>query len=164
VRHGPHGIDRGPLFAVGVDAITSGNRIWGKMKIDPSLESSHRILRPVNYGIDGVPGRGWGTSHGLDRTELAGNKLRGPTFVQPIENPPSRLRGRRRNIRAELSREPRAFDTVQFVTGAAAWCGHFTDARVDGDGCRPSSTGSSHDQGNGSSGHQILVFAARPSI
>src|SRR5512145_2268295 len=59
------------ILASGVDAITSGNHIWDKREIYPYLESSERVLRPLNYGTTGVPGRGWGIYHALDGTELA---------------------------------------------------------------------------------------------
>jgi metallophosphoesterase (TIGR00282 family) len=75
------------LFAHGVDVITSGNHIWDKREIYESLERDERILRPLNYGTAGVPGRGWGVFHGLDGTELAVINLQGRTFMQPIENP-----------------------------------------------------------------------------
>jgi metallophosphoesterase (TIGR00282 family) len=75
------------LFAHGVDVITSGNHIWDKREIYPALESNERILRPLNYGTTGVPGRGWGLYHALDGTELAVINLMGRTFMQPIENP-----------------------------------------------------------------------------
>jgi hypothetical protein len=75
------------LFAAGVDVITSGNHIWDKREIYPYLESSERVLRPHNYGTNDVPGRGWGTYHALDGTELAVINLQGRTYMQPIENP-----------------------------------------------------------------------------
>jgi metallophosphoesterase (TIGR00282 family) len=75
------------LFAHGVDVITSGNHIWDKREIYPALESNDRILRPLNYGTTGVPGRGWGTFHGLDGSDIAVINLQGRTFMQPIENP-----------------------------------------------------------------------------
>jgi metallophosphoesterase (TIGR00282 family) len=75
------------LFAVGVDVITSGNHIWDKREIYPYLETSERVLRPLNYGTQGVPGRGWGVYHALDGTELAVINLQGRTYMQPIENP-----------------------------------------------------------------------------
>jgi len=75
------------LFGVGVDVITSGNHIWDKREIYPYLETSDRVLRPLNYGTLGVPGRGWGVYHGLDGTELAVINLQGRTYMQPIENP-----------------------------------------------------------------------------
>src|SRR6185503_8074717 len=75
------------LLAIGVDVITSGNHIWDKKEIYPSLESSDRILRPLNYGSQGVPGRGWGAYQALDGTDLAVINLQGRTYMQPIENP-----------------------------------------------------------------------------
>ena len=75
------------LFAHGVDVITSGNHIWDKREIYPSLESNDRILRPLNYGTTGVPGRGFGVYHALDGTEIAVINLQGRTYMQPIENP-----------------------------------------------------------------------------
>ena len=75
------------LLATGVDVITSGNHIWDKREIYPSLESNDRILRPLNYGTHGVPGRGWGTYQALDGTDLAVINLQGRTYMIPIENP-----------------------------------------------------------------------------
>jgi 2',3'-cyclic-nucleotide 2'-phosphodiesterase len=75
------------LFACGVDVITSGNHIWDKKEIYPFLESSERVLRPLNYGTHGVPGRGWGSYHALDGSDLAVINLQGRTYMQPIENP-----------------------------------------------------------------------------
>jgi metallophosphoesterase (TIGR00282 family) len=75
------------LFGAGVDVITSGNHIWDKREIYPALDANDRILRPLNYGHDGVPGRGWGLYHALDGTDLAVINLQGRTFMQPIENP-----------------------------------------------------------------------------
>ncbi|HYK95295.1 MAG TPA: TIGR00282 family metallophosphoesterase [Candidatus Dormibacteraeota bacterium] len=75
------------LFAHGVDVITSGNHIWDKREIYPALEGNERILRPLNYGTTGVPGRGWGVYHAHDGTELAVINLQGRTYMQPIENP-----------------------------------------------------------------------------
>ncbi len=75
------------MLASGVDVITSGNHIWDKREIYPYLESSERVLRPLNYGTAGVPGRGWGSFHALDGSDIAVINLQGRTFMQPIENP-----------------------------------------------------------------------------
>jgi 2',3'-cyclic-nucleotide 2'-phosphodiesterase len=75
------------LLESGVDVITSGNHIWDKREIYPYLDQSERVLRPLNYGTHDVPGRGWGTYHALDGTELAVVNLQGRTFMQPIDNP-----------------------------------------------------------------------------
>ena len=75
------------LLAAGVDVITSGNHIWDKREIYPFLEANDRVLRPLNYGTHGVPGRGWGTYHALDGSEIAVINLQGRTHMQPIDNP-----------------------------------------------------------------------------
>jgi metallophosphoesterase (TIGR00282 family) len=75
------------LFAAGVDVITSGNHIWDKREIYPVLERDERILRPLNYGADGVPGRGWGVFEALDGTHVAVVNLIGRTFMQPLDSP-----------------------------------------------------------------------------
>ena len=75
------------LFAAGVDVITSGNHVWDKKEIYSELERDERLLRPLNYGDEGVPGRGWGIYHAADGTEVAVINAQGRTFMQPIENP-----------------------------------------------------------------------------
>ncbi len=75
------------ILASGVDVITSGNHIWDKREIYPYLETTERVLRPLNYGTRDVPGRGWGIYHALDGTELAVVNLQGRTYMQPIDNP-----------------------------------------------------------------------------
>jgi metallophosphoesterase (TIGR00282 family) len=75
------------MFHAGVDAITSGNHIWDKREIYAQLEHDERILRPHNYGTDGVPGRGWGVFHAEDGTEVAVLNFQGRTYMTPIENP-----------------------------------------------------------------------------
>ncbi len=75
------------LYGAGVDVITSGNHIWDKREILPYLDQTERVLRPLNYGTHGVPGRGWGTYDALDGSELAVVNLQGRTYMQPIENP-----------------------------------------------------------------------------
>jgi 2',3'-cyclic-nucleotide 2'-phosphodiesterase len=75
------------LFATGVDVITSGNHIWDKREMYQELDRDERILRPVNYGAEGVPGRGWGTYHAADGTEVAVICAQGRTYMIPIDSP-----------------------------------------------------------------------------
>jgi len=75
------------LLAAGVDVITSGNHIWDKREIYPFLETSDRVLRPLNYGLHDVPGRGWVVHSALDGTDIAVINLQGRTYMQPIDNP-----------------------------------------------------------------------------
>jgi metallophosphoesterase (TIGR00282 family) len=75
------------LFGAGVDVITSGNHIWDKREIYPYLEQSERVLRPLNYGTNDVPGRGWGIYQAFDGSDLVVVNLQGRTYMQPIDNP-----------------------------------------------------------------------------
>ena len=51
------------------------------------LARDERILRPLNYGEQGVPGRGWGVFHAHDGTEIAVINAQGRTYMAQIENP-----------------------------------------------------------------------------
>lgn len=75
------------LLRSGVDVITSGNHIWDKREIYAYLETTDRVLRPLNYGTRDVPGRGWGVYQALDGTDLAVLNFQGRTYMQQIENP-----------------------------------------------------------------------------
>jgi metallophosphoesterase (TIGR00282 family) len=75
------------LFSAGVDVITSGNHIWDKRDIYAELDREERILRPINYGERGVPGRGWGVYHATDGSEVAVINAQGRTYMAQIENP-----------------------------------------------------------------------------
>ena len=75
------------LLESGVDVITSGNHIWDKREIIPELDREERILRPLNYGTRGVPGRGWGIFHAADGSEVAVINAQGRSTMMPIENP-----------------------------------------------------------------------------
>jgi len=77
----------GALFGGGVDVITSGNHIWDKREIIAELDHEERILRPLNYGTHGVPGRGWGIFHAADGTEVAVVNAQGRSTMTPIDNP-----------------------------------------------------------------------------
>ena len=51
------------------------------------LDRDERILRPLNYGEQGVPGRGWGVFHATNGTEVAVVNAQGRTYMAQIENP-----------------------------------------------------------------------------
>jgi 2',3'-cyclic-nucleotide 2'-phosphodiesterase len=75
------------LLGAGVDVITSGNHIWDKREMYPYLERAERVLRPLNYGTHGVPGRGWGIFSAMDGTDLAVINMQGRSAMIPIDNP-----------------------------------------------------------------------------
>lgn len=73
------------MFATGVDFITSGNHIFDKREFKSYLDSTDRVIRPVNYP-PGVPGRGLGyvTHNG---TTVGVLNVMGRTFMPPIDDP-----------------------------------------------------------------------------
>ncbi len=62
----PEQVDK--ILSYGVDVITSGNHIWQKDELIPTLDSQERLLRPSNYP-KGVPG------HGDCVIDIGGTKL-----------------------------------------------------------------------------------------
>lgn len=80
------------FFERGVDAITTGNHAWDQPQIVPMMQSSSRILRPMNYPDDPshpVPGRG---STVLECRRRQGPQLgliqvMGRVFMDPIDCP-----------------------------------------------------------------------------
>jgi metallophosphoesterase (TIGR00282 family) len=125
------------LFEVGVDVITSGNHIWDKREIYPELDRDERILRPINYGEAGVPGRGWGIYHAADGSEVAVINAQGRTYMPQIENPFSMLdtlldegadelpRVRLVDFHCELTSEKNAFG-LHLDGRVSAMCGTHT--------------------------------------
>jgi len=47
------------MLAAGADVVTSGNHVWEKREVWPTLEAEPRVLRPANYP-EGAVGRGCG--------------------------------------------------------------------------------------------------------
>ena len=73
------------MFSAGVDFITSGNHIFDKREFMSYLNSTDRIIRPVNYP-PGVPGHGSGyvSTNGVAVGVL---NVMGRTFMPPIDDP-----------------------------------------------------------------------------
>lgn len=73
------------FFDLGVHVITTGNHVWDKKEILPTLDSEPRLLRPANYP-PGNPGRG-SVVVPVGSARLAVLNLQGRTFMAPIDDP-----------------------------------------------------------------------------
>ncbi len=73
-------------FALGIDAITSGNHIWDNHDIYDSLDKDHRILRPANYPKGNI-GKGSTIIENEQGLKLGVLNLQGRTFMFSIECP-----------------------------------------------------------------------------
>ena len=69
------------MFETGVDFITSGNHILDKRDFKSYLETSERVIRPVNYP-PGVPGKGTGT-FSVNGCTIGVINVMGRTFMPP---------------------------------------------------------------------------------
>ena len=73
------------MFGTGIDFITSGNHIFDKREFKGYLDSTDRVIRPVNYPPT-VPGRGVGFVSANGSTVGVLNVM-GRTFMPPIDDP-----------------------------------------------------------------------------
>lgn len=74
------------LFALGIDALTSGNHVWDKREVYPYLDSCGRIVRPANYP-QGVPGKGFVVLRASSGTRVGVVNLQGRVFMQETDCP-----------------------------------------------------------------------------
>ena len=95
------------LLAAGVDVITSGNHIWDKREIYGYLETSERVLRPLNYGEHDVPGSWLGHLPGARRDRRRRDQPAGPDLHAADREPVHRRRpAARRVVRAAAAGPP----------------------------------------------------------
>jgi hypothetical protein len=124
------GVDPGSareLLAAGIHVLTSGNHVWKKREIYSYLESSDRVLRPLNFA-PGVPGRGFGVYSTEAGEPVAVVNLIGRVFMDPADCPfraisqlLESLRERARVILVDMHAE---------ATSEKAAMGRYLDGRV----------------------------------
>ncbi|MBF0184808.1 MAG: TIGR00282 family metallophosphoesterase [Magnetococcales bacterium] len=74
------------LLHNGVDVITSGNHIWKYKEIFSYLDSTNRLLRPLNYPA-GAPGKGFVLYTTRSRRRVAVLNLSGRVFMDALDCP-----------------------------------------------------------------------------
>ncbi len=74
------------LFALGIDAMTSGNHIWDKKEIFDYIARKPRLLRPANYP-PGAPGAGVVVVRAKNGVECAIVNLQGRTYMTSTDCP-----------------------------------------------------------------------------
>ncbi len=74
------------LFDCGIDVITTGNHVWDKKEGIRHVESSKRILRPLNFP-PGCPGRGFGIYPGKSGLKYLVINLSGRVFMGNYDCP-----------------------------------------------------------------------------
>lgn len=74
------------LFAMGIDAMTSGNHVWDKRELYEYLDRQPKIVRPANYTSD-LPGRGVTVVRSKKNVPVAVINLQGRTHMPPTDCP-----------------------------------------------------------------------------
>ncbi|NOX97066.1 MAG: TIGR00282 family metallophosphoesterase [Nitrospirae bacterium] len=74
------------LFFCGVDIITSGNHLWDKKEIIPTIDKERRLLRPANYP-PGVPGLGSTVAETASGLRIGIINLSGRVFMPALDCP-----------------------------------------------------------------------------
>ncbi len=74
------------LFALGIDVITSGNHIYDKKEIIPTLDRESKILRPANYPAE-APGKGSCFVKANNGQMVGVLNLIGRVFMDPADCP-----------------------------------------------------------------------------
>lgn len=117
------------LFAVGLDAITTGNHWADQKEILSFIGDEDRILRPGNYP-KGTPGRGAGLFESRSGRRVLVINVMGRTFMDPLDDPFAA-------VGAELSACPLGegadavvVDMHAEATSEKMAMGHFSDGRV----------------------------------
>lgn len=88
------------LTKSGVDIITSGDHVWKKKEIYDYLESTDRLIRPLNYP-KGVPGKGSTVVDLEGLGKIAVINLVGRVFMEAVDCPFDRIRSEIETVRKE---------------------------------------------------------------
>lgn len=74
------------FFALGADAITTGNHVFDQRDIVPFLDAEKRIIRPLNYP-EGTVGRGYTVLEFLNGKKLLVAQVMGRVFMEALDCP-----------------------------------------------------------------------------
>jgi hypothetical protein len=74
------------LMELGIDAFTSGNHIWDRKEVFEFIDTSDRLIRPLNYP-SGVPGVGSRVFCHPDGFKIGVINLLGRVFMNPVDSP-----------------------------------------------------------------------------
>ena len=75
------------LRVAGADVITTGNHVWRRPDLVPTLSESVDVIRPANLGGREIPGRGLTVVAARSGTRVAVINLQGGLFLQVAVHP-----------------------------------------------------------------------------
>lgn len=74
------------IMNAGADVITLGNHAWNNEEIFDFIDDTEKLVRPLNFPGENVPGRGY-TIVNINGKKLAVINLQGRIFMDPIDDP-----------------------------------------------------------------------------
>ncbi len=74
------------FYELGVDCITTGNHVWDQREVIPYIQSSQRLIRPINYP-PGAPGRGMAEVKLTDGRVIKVLNAMGRLFMDDLDCP-----------------------------------------------------------------------------
>jgi metallophosphoesterase (TIGR00282 family) len=121
------------LYAVGVDAILTGNHVWDQKETLGYIDGDQKLLRPLNFP-KGTPGRGVNVFSAPRGRKVALLQAMGRVFMEPLDDPFAA-------VQAELTKlclAPGTPGCVDFIlvdihaeaTSEKMAMGHFCDGRA----------------------------------
>ena len=117
------------FFALGVDAITTGNHVWDQKETLGHIDSEPRLLRPHNYP-PGTPGRGVGVFTARNGGKAMVIQVMGRVFMDPLDDPFACLERELAKNRLGSAADFILVDIHAEATSEKTAIGHFADGRA----------------------------------
>ncbi len=121
------------FFALGVDAITTGNHVWKQREIIDWIGEERRVLRPLNFPT-GTPGHGSGLFEARGGRRVMVAHPMGRLYMEPLDDPFAAmddvLRNQRLGRGAGGSLDAIIVDIHAEATSEKMAMGHYLDGRV----------------------------------
>lgn len=117
------------FFAVGVDAIVTGNHVWNQREIIPFLEDCQKIVRPLNFP-EGTPGRGSCEIELSNGRNLVVAQVVGRVFMEALDCPAQALDKLLKTYRLGGNASAILVDIHAEATAEKQAAGYYLDGRV----------------------------------
>lgn len=121
------------FFALGVDAITTGNHVWKQREIIEWIDDERRVLRPLNFPA-GTPGQGHGLFEARGGRRVMIAHPMGRQYMEPIDDPFAAMDNVLRNQKLGRGKggslDAIIVDIHAEATSEKMAMGHYLDGRV----------------------------------
>lgn len=117
------------FYDLGVDIITTGNHIWSQREVIPYLQTSKRLIRPLNYPA-GTPGRGMSEHQLTDGRKIKVLNVMGRVFMDTLDCPFTGVQNALKNDTLGRTAHAIFIDFHAEATSEKMAFAHFVDGKV----------------------------------